>query len=170
MNKIVVAALLSAFIAAPAFAADGKNSVGITYGLDLNGVVGVQGEFDVSSMLTNKAPVSVQVFWKNYSQSFGGYQYSYNGFGAAAIYDFGPVIETNSKIRPYAGLGLITLNSSLSGPNADTPGLRRSELQQFWRINDRRDHEILSGRVQVLSRGQVMSVFVVRLAIYTQHP
>jgi opacity protein-like surface antigen len=122
MNKIVVAALLSAFIAAPAFAADGKNSVGITYGLDLNGVVGVQGEFDVSSMLTNKAPVSVQVFWKNYSQSFGGYQYSYNGFGAAAIYDFGPVIETNSKIRPYAGLGLITLNSSLSGPNASFAG------------------------------------------------
>lgn len=62
MNKIVAAALLSAFIAAPAFAVDGKNSVGVTYGLDLNGVVGIQGEFDVSSMLANKAPVSVQVF------------------------------------------------------------------------------------------------------------
>ncbi|MEO6975323.1 MAG: outer membrane beta-barrel protein [Gallionella sp.] len=121
MNKIIVA-LLFAFIATPAVAADGKNSLGITYGLDLNGVVGIQGEFDVSSLLTNRAPVSIQVFWKNYSQSYaypaGTYQYSYNALGAAAIYDFGPVIKTNSKIRPYAGLGLITLNSTLSGPNA----------------------------------------------------
>ncbi len=120
MNKIVVAALLSAFIATPAFAEEGRNSIGINYGLDLNGVFGVQGEFDISSMLTNKAPVSVQVFWKNYSQSYGTpqgtYQYSYNGLGAAVVYDFGPVIRTNGKIRPYAGLGLITLNSSLSGP------------------------------------------------------
>lgn len=133
MNKIVVAALLSAFIAAPAFAAEGKNSIGINYGLDLNGVFGVQGEFDASSYLTNRAPVSVQVFWKNYSQSYatnqGTYQYSYNALGVAAIYDFGPVIKTNSKIRPYAGLGLITLNSTLSGPaqpfgiGADSGGL-----------------------------------------------
>ena len=133
MNKIVVAALLSAFITAPAFAAEGKNSIGINYGLDLDGVFGVQGEFDVSSYLTNRAPVSVQVFWKNYSQSYatnlGTYQYSYNALGVAAIYDFGPVIKTNSKIRPYAGLGLITLNSTLSGPaqpfgiGADSGGL-----------------------------------------------
>jgi len=122
MNKIVIAALLSAFIAAPAFAADGKDSIGVNYGLDLNGVFGVQGEFDISSSMANKAPVSLQVFWKNYSQSYGTpsgtYQYSYNGFGAAAIYDFGSVVKANSKIKPYAGLGLITLNSRLSGPNA----------------------------------------------------
>jgi opacity protein-like surface antigen len=122
MNRIVVAALLSAVIASPAFAAEGKNSIGINYGFDLNGVFGVQGEFDVSSYLTNHAPVSAQVFWKNYSQSYGTpagtYQYSYNALGVAAIYDFGPVIRNNSKIRPYAGLGLITLNSSLSGPAA----------------------------------------------------
>lgn len=133
MNKIVIAVMLSAFVAAPAVAAQGKNSVGVTYGLDLDGVVGIQGEFDVSSMLTNKAPVSVQVFWKNYSQSYfangGTYQYSYNGLGAAAIYDFGAVVKSNSKIKPYAGLGLITLNSTLSGPNvpfarsADSGGL-----------------------------------------------
>jgi opacity protein-like surface antigen len=132
MNKIVVALLL-AFIATPAVAADGKNSLGITYGLDLNGVVGIQGEFDVSSMLTNKAPVSIQLFWKNYSQSYaypaGTYQYSYAALGAAAIYDFGAVVKSNNKIRPYAGLGLITLNSNLSGPNvpfarsADSGGL-----------------------------------------------
>jgi outer membrane protein W len=31
------------------------------------------------------------------------------------------VIKSNSKIRPYAGLGLITLNSTLSGPNGPAP-------------------------------------------------
>ena len=120
MNKIVVAALLSAVIATPALAAEGKNSIGVNYGFDRDGVFAVQGEFDVSSYLTNRAPVSVQVFWKNYSRSYGTpagtYQYSYNALGVAAIYDFGTVIKTNSQIRPYAGLGLITLNSTLSGP------------------------------------------------------
>lgn len=122
MNKVAVVALLSVFVVAPALAAEDKNSLGINYGLDLNGVFGVQAEFDVSSMLTNKAPVSAQVFWKNYSQSYGvpagTYQYNYNALGVAAIYDFGPIIRNYSKIRPYAGLGLITLNSSLSGPAA----------------------------------------------------
>lgn len=121
MKRMVVAALLAVFVAAPAVAADGKNSVGVNYGLDLNGVFGIQGEFDISSM-TNKAPVSIQVFWKNYSQSYfvpgwGTYKYSYNGFGAAAIYDFSSVAKLDKKIKPYAGLGLIALNSSLSGPN-----------------------------------------------------
>lgn len=132
MNKIVVA-LLSVFVAAPAVAAQGQNSVGVTYGLDLNGVVGIQGEFNISSMLTNKAPVSVQVFWKNYSQSYatngGVYQYSYNGLGAAAIYDLSGVIKLDKRIKPYVGLGLITLSSNLSGPtgpfsqSADSGGL-----------------------------------------------
>jgi len=132
MKKIVIVALLSAFASAPAFAADGNNSVGINYGTDLNGVFGIQGEFDISSM-TNKAPVSVQVFWKGYSQSYatfaGTYKYSYNGFGAAAIYDFSSLAKLDKKIKPYAGLGLYTLNASLSGPGgtfttaADTGGL-----------------------------------------------
>jgi opacity protein-like surface antigen len=133
MKRIVIAALLTIFFAAPAVAAEGKNSVGINYGLDLNGVYGIQGEFDISSM-TNKAPVSVQVFWKGYSQTyfvppFGTYKYSYNGFGAAAIYDFSSVTKLDKKIKPYAGLGLYTLSASLSGPSgtfttaADSGGL-----------------------------------------------
>ncbi len=86
MNSIVIAAMLFAFVAAPAFAANGKNSAGVTYGLDLDGVVGIQGEFDISAAMPNKAPVSVQLFWKNYSQSYGvpaagTYQYSYNALG-----------------------------------------------------------------------------------------
>lgn len=125
MKKIVIAALVSAAYAVSAVAADGKNSIGINYGFDNNGVVGVQGEMDISSAMPNKAPVSIQVFWKNYSQSYrtgaGTYQYGYNGFGAAAIYDFGAVIKQNERIRPYAGVGLITLNSNLSGPNLPFP-------------------------------------------------
>lgn len=133
MKKIAVALLLSAFVAAPAYAADGKNSVGVNYGLDYSGVFGIQGEFDISSM-TNKAPVSFQVFWKNYSRSYnvpgGTYKWSYNGLGAAAVYDFSSVAKLDKKIKPYAGLGLIVLSSSWSGPagglgvpGADSGGL-----------------------------------------------
>jgi len=133
MKKIAAALLLSAFIAAPAIAADGKNSVGINYGFDQDGVVGIQGDFDISSSVNN-APVSIQVFWRSYSQTYdrppaGTYQYSYNGLGVAAIYDFGSVVKQNSKIKPYAGLGLYTLTNELSGPaaplneSADTGGL-----------------------------------------------
>jgi hypothetical protein len=125
MKNIVIAALLSIFVAAPAVAADGKNSVGVNYGLGENGVYGFQGEFDISAAMPNKAPVSAQIFWKNYSHSFsnnlGTYQYNYNGFGAAAIYDFSTVAKLDKRIKPYAGLGLITLNSNLSGPNGQPP-------------------------------------------------
>jgi hypothetical protein len=31
------------------------------------------------------------------------------------------VIKQDTKVRPYAGVGLITLNSSLSGPNLPFP-------------------------------------------------
>lgn len=122
MKRIVIAVFLSVFVAAPAVAADGKNSVGVNYGLDLDGVVGIQGELDISSSMPNKAPVSVQVFWKNYSQYYarpaGTYQYNYNGFGVAAIYDFSSVAKLDKRIMPYVGLGLISLNGRLSGPNA----------------------------------------------------
>ncbi len=125
MNKIVIVVLLFAFTAAPAVAAEDKNNVGVSYGLDLDGVVGIQGEFDISASMPNKAPVSIQVFWKNYSQSYpsaaGTYQWSYNGFGAAGIYDFSSMLKLDSKIKPYAGMGLIALNSSLSGPSGQPP-------------------------------------------------
>lgn len=125
MKKIAFAALLSAFVALPAIAANGKNSVGVNYGFDLDGVVGIQGELDISAAMPNKAPIAIQVFWKNYAHTFrtgaGTYQYNYNGFGAAALYDFGAVGKLDKRIRPYAGVGLITLNSNLSGPNGLPP-------------------------------------------------
>jgi len=124
MKKIAVALLFSAFIAVPAVAADSKNNVGVNYGFGQDGVVGIQGEFDISSSVKN-APISVQLFWKGYSDSFstgaGTYQYSYNGFGVAGIYNFGSVVKQNSKIKPYVGLGLYTLNNTLSGPAAPPP-------------------------------------------------
>jgi opacity protein-like surface antigen len=125
MKKIVITALLSAVISVPAVAAEGKNSIGINYGFGNNGVAGVQGEFDISSAMPNKMPVSVQVFWKNYSQDHnsgaGIYQYSYNAFGAAAIYDFGSLLPQDRKLRPYAGVGLFGLNSNYSGPSVAFP-------------------------------------------------
>ncbi len=133
MKKITLFVLLSVCCAAPAIAAEGKNSVGVNYGFDLDGVVGIQGEMDISAAMPNKAPVSIQVFWKNYAHTYrtgaGTYQYSYNALGAAGIYDFGPVGKLDKRFKPYAGLGLIALSSSLSGPNvpfntsADSGGL-----------------------------------------------
>lgn len=105
MKKIVIVALLSAFAAAPAVAADGKNSVGINFGTDLSGVFGIQGEFDISSM-TNNQPVSVQVFWKKASQTFYGVSADTTAFGAAGIYDFNALAKLDKKIHPYAGAGL----------------------------------------------------------------
>jgi opacity protein-like surface antigen len=105
MKRIVIAALLSSFVAAPAVAAEGKNSVGVNYGTDLNGVFGVQGEFDISSM-TNKQPISVQVFWKKSSQTVSGFSADTTAIGVAGIYDFNSLAKLDKKIHPYAGAGL----------------------------------------------------------------
>src|SRR5450830_1070301 len=105
MKKIAIAALLSAFATAPAFAADGKNSVGVNFGTDLNGVFGIQGEFDISFM-TNKQPISVQVFWKKSSQTFYGVSADTTAVGVAGIYDFNALAKLDKKIHPYAGAGL----------------------------------------------------------------
>src|SRR5450756_434445 len=105
MKKIAIAALLSAFATAPAFAADGKNSVGVNFGTDLNGVFGIQGEFDISSM-TNNQPISIQVFWKKSSQTFYGVSADTTAVGVAGIYDFNALAKLDKKIHPYAGAGL----------------------------------------------------------------
>ena len=105
MKKIAIAMLLSAFVAAPAFAADGKNSVGVNYGLDNNGTFGIQGEFDVSSSF-NKAPVSVQVFWKKGSENVWFTSYDHSALGVAGIYDLSSALKLDKKIQPYVGLGL----------------------------------------------------------------
>ena len=115
MKKIAIAALLSAFATAPAFAADGKNSVGVNFGTDLNGVFGIQGEFDISSM-TNNQPISVQVFWKKSSQTFYGVSADTTAVGVAGIYDFNALAKLDKKIHPYAGAGLKRETQTINTP------------------------------------------------------
>lgn len=116
MKKIAVAMLLSAFVAAPAFAAGSKASVGANYSID--SVFGIQGEMDISSMV-NKAPISVQAFWKNYSQNIApGATWGTTGIGVAAIYDFSSVAKLDKKVMPYAGVGLIAVSYTWKGTGA----------------------------------------------------
>ena len=121
MKKIIAVSLLSVVMSSTAVAAG--NSVGVNYGLDWTGVLGLQAEFDISK-LANNAPLAVQVLYKNYTETFslpgfGTYKYSYSGLGAAAIYDFSSAMKlADKKIKPYAGLGLMTLSHTFSGPTA----------------------------------------------------
>lgn len=115
MKKIVIVVFLSAFAAAPAVAADGKNSVGINFGTDLNGVFGIQGEFDISSM-TNNQPISVQVFWKKASQTFYGVSADTTALGAAGVYDFNALAKLDKKIHPYAGAGIKHVSETVVFP------------------------------------------------------
>lgn len=115
MKKIALAILLSAFLAAPAFAADGKKSVGVNYGMDINGTLGIQGEFDISSSL-NKAPISVQVFWKKASETYFGVSADTTALGVAGIYDFSSTLKLDKKIHPYAGVGIRRVTATVVMP------------------------------------------------------
>jgi opacity protein-like surface antigen len=123
MNKIVFAALMPAFIAVSAEAAGNPTQIGLNF--SSNSMLGIHGEFDVSSR-ANNAPVSAQVFLKNYS-----YNYSYvetwntTGIGAAAIYDFNSKYQLDKKIHPYAGIGLMYVdhNWTGSGPEVEYNGV-----------------------------------------------
>lgn len=131
MRKIAVVLLLSAFVATPAFAAEGKNSVGVNYGTDINGVLGIEGEFDISSMV-EKAPISVQVFWKRSSQDttvFGTtFTTTTSALGVAGIYDLSSVFKvSNKRIQPYAGLGIRSVKAEVSGGGV-TASTSKSEL------------------------------------------
>lgn len=112
MKRIVIAVLMSLFVATPAVAAGGI-TIGANYGLDLNGVFGIMGEYDISSM-TNNQPVSVQAFWKRGTQTFFGVNYNKTGLGAAGIYDFNALSRLDKKIHPYAGVGIISKKEQIS--------------------------------------------------------
>ncbi len=121
MNKFLSALLVSAAISAPAFAAGSSNSnVEVNYGLDLNGVIGIQGDLDISSAVG--APISAELVYKNYTQDyafppFGAYSWSYTGIGVAGILDLRSIIKLPPEFRPYVGLGLMHLSATYSGPN-----------------------------------------------------
>jgi len=105
MKKYVLSLLLYIFITFPAQATENPANVGLSFGA--NSALGIHGEFDVSSS-TNNAPVSAQIFLKNFSQNIS-YVDTWNttGIGAAGIYDFNAKYQLDKKIHPYAGVGLI---------------------------------------------------------------
>ena len=119
MKRILSALLVSAAISAPAFAAGSSNSnVEVNYGLDLNGVIGIQGDLDISSAVG--APISAELVYKSYSQDFvffgQGYSWSYTGLGVAGILDLRSAIKMPPEFRPYVGIGLMHLSATYSGP------------------------------------------------------
>lgn len=113
MKKILLAALLSTCVAVPAVAAEINGSAGVNF--SANGTFGVQGEFS-NPAVTNNAPVSVQVFFKNYSQDVAtNVTWDTTGVGVAAIYDFNSLAKLDKKIHPYVGLGVMSVFYSWSG-------------------------------------------------------
>ncbi|MEK6749557.1 MAG: outer membrane beta-barrel protein [Pseudomonadota bacterium] len=117
MKKIVLVALLSAFVAAPVSAASKKSAstgdtqyaIGAGYGLSNNGVLSVRGDYDISAQAN--APVKVRVGWDHYKIDFNfGYSYSwsYDVYYAGAYYDFNQQLKLGEKIHPFAGLGFGT--------------------------------------------------------------
>ncbi len=137
MKRTAVVVLLTMFVAASAEAAPTvkndtshfESSVGLNLGLANNGVIGLQAEFDISNWF-NKAPVAFQIFWKDYAKPYtvpaGTFSDKYVGIGVAAIYDFSSLVSLGTKIKPYAGLGLVDLSANPSGPadpGAESGGL-----------------------------------------------
>jgi opacity protein-like surface antigen len=107
VKKIVTGILLSACVAMPALAAEqAKFSVGGGYGFNYGGVLSFRGDYDISKLAKNE-PVKVRVGYDRYSENFGGnYSWSYNVFYGGAYYDFNKILKLDSKIHPFAGLGL----------------------------------------------------------------
>lgn len=113
MKKIVVAVMLPIFVSAPAIASESKGNVGANF--STAGVFGIQGELNISSM-ANNAPVSVQAFWKNYSQDLGpNNTWRTSAIGAAGIYDFSSIAKLDKKVHPYAGVGLMSVSYTWKG-------------------------------------------------------
>jgi hypothetical protein len=115
MQKIVFTVLLSCLLANTALAAP-ASSVGLNYSFD--DVFGTQFEFDISKAANNR-PVSVQLFWKSYSQHLGtNNTWDTSSVGAVGIYDFTSVAKLDKKLHPYAGLGLMSVSYVWAGNGA----------------------------------------------------
>ena len=116
MKKIIAAVLLSAFASASAFAAGDKNSIGVSYGLDYSGVLGIQGEFGIASK-TNGQPLSVAVYYKNAAQTIWGMSADSSALGFTVNYDLSKALKiTNDKFQPYAGVGLERVTATVVYP------------------------------------------------------
>lgn len=112
MKSFIIAILLSGLFANTALAAS-TNNFGFNYSFDE--VFGTQFEFDISKAANNR-PVSVQLFWKSYSQRLSNTAtWNTTGVGAAVIYDLTSISKFDKKIHPYAGLGMMTVSYSWAG-------------------------------------------------------
>lgn len=121
MKMRFIVALLAAVIASPAFAGD-KWVAGLGVNVSTDSVLGFQGEYNLEPSL--KAPLILQGFVKNYSQSFNGfgttYKWSYTGVGVAGLVDLSEALRIpDRKIHPFVGAGLYTVKATLSGTNAN---------------------------------------------------
>jgi hypothetical protein len=114
MRNMVYTALLSACVIGHAAAAESKGNVGINS--STNETYGIQGEVNISS-LVNNAPVSVQVFWKKYSDNY----WRITTTGIAGIYDFSSIAKLGEKAHPYVGIGLMTVSNSWIGTGTQAP-------------------------------------------------
>ena len=114
MNKFALAVLLSAFISAQADAAEYKGNVGANF--STTEVIGIQGELDMAS-LANRAPVSIQAFWK-YQQHDQNNGWDTSAIGVAGIYDFSSIVKMDKKSHPYAGAGLMSVSHTWTGAGA----------------------------------------------------
>lgn len=119
MNKIMIVTAFSMFVSTQVFAFDqSKMSLGAGYGFSNNGVVSVHGDYDISS-IANGQPVKARVGYDHYSIDYGflssAYSWSYNVFYGGAYYDANQVLELDSKIHPFIGLGIGFGSASCSG-------------------------------------------------------
>ncbi|MBI3478794.1 MAG: hypothetical protein HY016_00305 [Nitrosomonadales bacterium] len=124
MRKIILAAWLpvfiaAPFIAAPAMAADqSKFSLGAGYGFGNGGVLSLHGDFNVSE-LAKDLPLKARVGYDHYSLNYGwvgsNYSWSYNVFYGGAYVDFGKALKLDNRVHPFAGLGLGVGSASCSG-------------------------------------------------------
>lgn len=120
MRRFIFGTLLSAFLAAPAFAFEfdtSKLSVGASYGFGNDGVLSGRLDYDISEEV--EKPVTVRVGFDRYTLDFGGfggaYSWAYNVFYGGAYYDFSEALDLGEKIHPFAGLGFGFGSVSCSG-------------------------------------------------------
>lgn len=118
MKNLLFAFLLVTFFSAPAMAADlSKWSVGAGYGFDYSGVFSIHADYDISDQ-ANHEPVKARFGYDSYTVNYGGpssYSWGYNVFYGGAYYDFNKPLKLDSKIHPFAGLGLGFGTASCSG-------------------------------------------------------